>query len=87
MAWHDVKALVYKTAEVYDGKLESDDGYSVDVRFGSLLMASAYINNYAFQDVARIASDENGVSQTAFNKEIVIQFLYKDEAGPTRVEA
>lgn len=70
--------LVYAIVPLYDGKAHGDDGWWLDVEFDSLVTASTCIHNHYFENVARIRSDENGVSQVAFNKPVVIQFKIRE---------
>ena len=74
-----VKAAVERNACRFGGKIHGDDGYQMDVEFECLLHATDFIAIMGLRKVARIRSDENGVSQVAFDKPVVVQFNISEE--------
>lgn len=76
---HTNKEFVLALTPLYEGKAHGDDGYWLDVEFSNLVAATLCIHNHLFEHVARIRSDENGVSQVAFNKPVVIQFKIRED--------
>lgn len=62
------------TVELYGGRIIGNAEDVVFVEFRNLCDAALYINAYLIADRARIQSDGNGVSQTEFDKPVVIDF-------------
>jgi len=81
MSGASIKATVERNCVHFGGKILGDDGYMMDVEFEDLLCASDYILLSGLRKVARIRSDENGVSQVAFDKPVVIQFDISEETN------
>lgn len=71
--------LVTSLVPLYEGKVHEHDGYWVDVWFEDLFTAATCIHNHYLENVARIRSDENGVSQTSFDAGVFIQFKIRED--------
>lgn len=76
--WLNAQALIEATVALYNGIIHGDDEYWLDVEFPNLVTATEFIRNYDMDKIARIRSDENGVSRTNFTDVVVIQFQIKE---------